>query len=372
MKQDLKQLVDSHGKKTVRRKLVDSIKDGEIEPDDVSIRAIWEAFVGPVGQTLDYAQGGSGMIEMADAAVDSSAFAEITGQVLTSAVMEGYNRPNFVGDSLFRVRSSNRKTERTPGFILQDNTSEVEEAMPYPEAGMRDKYVSFESGKKRGVILSITEETIFLDETGALVDRARDIGDFVRKDRETRMLDVFTGTTNNYYPNGSQTNIYSSGNNNLVESNGLTDWTNIEACLSAITDQVDDNGNKIVLSVDNIILPWALVATASHILNATSVQERTNSGNRVTEGNNPLSEIFTGGLPTIISSPLIDGYSSTSWYLGDPKRAFLYREHWPVQVFRRSRDTEDGWNRDIVEQIKIREWGTPHCRNHRYIYKNEA
>jgi hypothetical protein len=371
----LKQLVESEGVGPVCNKLKTLLASGEVKPSDFSIKELWESLVGPCGQTLEFAQRAEGFVQMSEAAVDSTAFADITGQVLTGQVLEAYNMVGYIGDSLFTVRPSRQRTERTPGFVLQDETDEVNEAEPYPESGLRDRYVSFTSGKKRGVLLSITEESIFFDETGVLLDRASGIGEFIRLDRETRMLNVFTGTTNNYYPDGTATTIYHADNSNLTTGNGLVDWTDIDACMQTMAAQTSPEGKKIIVPVNTIVVPWALRATALRIIGATEIRQTsaTSGAGSLIQTNGPnLVSSLVGATPRLVSSPLVDGYSGTAWYLGAPKRAFLYREHWPFQSFRRRRETEDGWTKDIVEQFKFREWGTAHCRDHRYNYKNTA
>ena len=378
--QALKQLVENKdiGVRGVCAKLQQLLSEGKLHPSDISVRELWESFIGPVSQTLEYSERHAGFQFLAEGATDSTAFASIMGQVLMARAMESYTQPAYIGDQLFDVIQTRRKTERMPGFTLQDNQGEVDEGMPYPESGMKDKYVSFESGKKRGVLLSITEEAVFLDETGMLLRRAADIGEFIRLNRETRMLDVFVGKTSNYYPDGVQTAIYAAGNGNVATTNALQDWTDIDAVMQVVAAQTDPEGNKILVDIRQLIVPWALVGTAARIMNATLLRVTTNTSNQTdSPGSSPLSPLFTGGMPSILTSPLLDGYTSpapgtTTWFMGNGPRAFLYREHWPFQAFRRRQDTEAAWTQDVVEQFKFREWGTAHCVDHRHMYRSTA
>ena len=376
--QSIKDLVESEGMRPVALKLQDLLDKGEVQPSDFSIKEMWEAFCGPVGSTLSYGMGRpgfQGVEPLAEASVGSSAFAGIMGQVLTAEAFTAYTRPGDIGGMLFRTRPSRRKVERKPGFILQDDTAEVDEGMPYPESGMRDRFVSYESGKKRGIILAITEEAVFLDETGVLLDRAMAIGDFIRQDKETRLLNVFTGTTNSYYPEGVATTIYSSGNGNLTTTNALVDWTDINLCMADMAAQTDPNGTLIVVVPRVLVVPFALLATAHRIVNATSIEQGAISAT-VPVGHVPnpafLRAITRGGSLDIVTSPLVDSYSATAWYIGDPQRGFLYREHWPFQSFRKRAESEDAFNKDVITKFKFREWGTAHCDDHRFTYKNTA
>lgn len=371
---DLRALVESEGSRAVARKVITAISEGKVRRKEVSVKQLWEAFVGPVNRTLEYSQRVEGFREMeiSEAETSSSAFANIMGHVLMDEAIAAYNRPGFIGERLFRVRTSNRRSERKPGFVLQNDQAEVIEGEPYPQSGMRGRFVSFESGNKRGVLLSLTEEAIFFDETGVLLDRAADIGEFIRIDRETRMLDVFTGEENRYYPEGVQTNIYHSDNKNLNSGNALADWTNLQTALLELAEQEDPEGEIIVIPVRAIVVPWALAATAARILGIIETRVAVDTDDLELTRGHPLS-ILLEATPQPITSPRLDSYSTTDWWLGDPQRAFLYREHWPFQAFRRrGQQTEDGWHRDVVEQFKFREWGTAHCEDHRYVQKNEA
>ena len=371
--QSIRNLVESEGSTAVAHKLGGLLAAKKISPTDFSIRELWESFVGPCARTLTYGQRQAGMVFMAEAAVDSTAFSNVFGQVLMSRALDEYQEPGFIGDLLFDVVPSSRRSERLPGFVLLDATDEVNEGMPYPDAGLRDRYVTVESGKKRGLILSITEESVFLDETGSLLRSAANIGSFVRRNRETRMLNVFTGTTASYNPLGVATTFYSSGNGNLIANNALQDWTDIDTAMQTLAAQTDANGVKVLVTPRVIVVPFALASTAGRIVNATQVTwelDPDEPGNRQTAGPNPLVRML-GASPTIITSPLLDDYDDgDEWYIGDPKRAFVYREHWPFQSFRKQRDSEAAFRRDVVEQLKFREWGTAHGVDHRPIQKN--
>lgn len=369
----LKKLVESRGAERATKILKDCLHKGELAPKEFHIKELWESFVGPCGQTLAHAQRGSGVINVAEAAVDTTAFANITGEVLMQRAMDAYERPEYVGDSLYDTIQSNQRQERIPGFTLQDETDEVEEAEPYPEAGIGDKYVDVESGKKRGLILKITEEAVYFDETGQLLRIAGQIGRFIRLNREKRQLDVFTGNgpDSAYQPSGENTDIYSADNGNLISDNELTDWNDVDTAMQTLGAQEDENGNKIMVQPRVMVGPLALRSTMLQIIQAMQTTQITNSDATETTGDNPIPDIL-GGTPQVINSPYLDDLDDgDEWYLGEPTQAFIYREHWPFQSFRRrGDDTKEAFERDVVEQFKFREWGSPHCVDHRYVLKN--
>jgi len=380
---NLKNLVESEGSRTIATKLRRLFEKGELRPEDVSVQELWESLVGPMPKTLSFEhRRGGHIMQLTEAAVDTTAFADVMGQVLMSRAMERYNITGYVGELLTDTLQTNKLSERAPGFLLQDATAEVDEGMPYPEAGMSDQYVSFLSGKKRGILLSITEEAIFRDETGWLLRRAGDIGEYVRADKETRILNVVTGTTTAYRINGVNTALYSAtaasagGHGNLQATNALVDWTDIDVVMKLIALQRGaDTTTSITIVPKQLVVPYALYATASRILRATSNDyiSRVNAA----AGTADAQYVMTGGNPyagmfALITTPRLDGYATTTWYMGDFKRALLYREHWPFQSFKRNANTEDGFKRDIAVQFKFREWGTSEVIDHRHAYQSTA
>lgn len=184
------------------------------------------------------------------------------------------------------------------------------------------------------------------------------------------MLSVFTGTTTNYYPAGVQTTIYSSDNSNLIADNALEDWTDVDTALQTLAAQTDANGQVILVVPRMVVVPFALAATGNRIVNATTVEKRTNSAADVAIGANPIQQML-GLVPQVVTSPLLDAYDDgDEWYLGDPKRGFVYRQHWPFQSFEQGATSEQAFERDIVLRLKFREWGTAHCVDHRPVVKN--
>jgi len=190
-------------------------------------------------------------------------------------------------------------------------------------------------------------------------------------------LTVFTGAgavaSASYKPDGTNTLIYdATANSNEITSNGLVDWTDIDTCMATIATQTDAAGQTIVVPVNALIVPYSLISTAARILNATGSVYGKDTESVRTNGPNPVSAIL-GGIPEVMTSPLISTLSevATDWYLGSPKDAFLYREHWPFQAFEK-RDPDSGFDTDVVIALKFREWGTPHCVDHRFMYRNAA
>jgi len=379
----IKNLIERVGAVECGRRVAELIATGRVRSTDISVRGLWEATVGPVGETLAAVARQRGFIKpLQEAAVDSTAFSAVFGQILFSRVMNEYSQDIWVCDQLVDTIQTTQLSERAPGFQLQDENAEVNEGMPYPEAGMTDEYVGFVSGKKRGEILSITEEAVFRDNTGFLLRKAGNISHYLRQQKEQRILNVVTGTTNAYRINGTNTALYSAtaasagGHGNLVATNALVDWTDVDAVLALIALQREsDMTTPVVVMVRQVLVPKALFATAMRVLDATGnyYLSRVNAaaGTPDTQygmqGSNPYA-----GQYALVSTPLLDALSTSSWYMMDGPRAFVYRQHWPLQMFRQGADSDLAFERDIVVRFKVREWGTAEVIDHRSTYQSTA
>ncbi|HQR08373.1 MAG TPA: hypothetical protein PLN21_16205 [Gemmatales bacterium] len=55
--------------------------------------------------------------------------------------------------------------------------------------------------------------------------------------------------------------------------------------------------------------------------------------------------------------------------MGDFPRQFIWKEIWPVQVFRQAAQEGDGFDRDVVAWFKVRYYGGINALDHRYVLK---
>ena len=369
----------------------------KIRAEDLSLRVLWEALVGPVEETLAFAMRASGrlsVIEMQEA-VDSTAFTSATSVLIASKVVEGYDQPNMIGDELVTILPSKLKQERVVGFTSLEGPQEVAEGMPYNESSFAEKYVTTDTAKK-GRILAITEEAIFFDQTGQIMVRAARLGEQTRLEREevilAGVLDIGTATANGYKsvyrPSGTAETLYSAGNNNyLATATPLVDWTDIDEALQYHADNVRDDraasGERrpIMFFPRDLLVARKLAGTAARILTATEQRSgdiTTGTGSQVISGN-PIRNIAPG--LRALSSPMIDYLAgltgsnyddSDDWLIGDFKRQFMWQEIWPLQVLRARQDDDAAFRRDVVVQHKVRYYGGIFASEERFVLKINA
>ena len=354
----------------------EAIESGAYTPFDFSIRDLFEHFV-PDGREIlsSWSQRSGGTrhgVVLAESGVDTSAFANITGQIVYARVLEVFNDPVFIGERVTTRVPTNFSGEKIPGIgQIGDEAEVIGEGKPYPVAGLSEEWIETPETTKRGMIVPITKEAIFFDRTGLVLQRASEAAQWLAVNKEKRILDVVLGITATYRRNGKSA-VATYGDNsgdhdwdNLAAANALQDWTDIENALLLFDDLVDPNtGEPILVQPNTVIVPTALSFTGRRILSATEIRETT-STNTVTISSNPLGGDRPGGTNGAAYELLSNQYvksrtsSSSTWFIGDPRGAFYYMENWPITSAEAPVNSEMEFTHDIVQRFKVSERGTP-------------
>jgi len=377
-------------------------RDGEtggIAPDEFSLKDLASEFVmegdhplglrgvnrvyDPAGQPISLTEATSG--------VDSTAFANITGQLLISKVMQAYQSEEFVASRLINNIPTRLSGEKIPGIALiadpgQDELK-VNEMQEYPRFGFGEEYVETPDTIKRGMIVAVTKEAIFFDRTNLVLSRAGEVGTVIGQNKEKRLLDAIIGGTKNYKRNGTTYWTYYSAADsgapyvNHLDANQLVDWTDIDNAEDLFAKLTDPNtGEPIVMSGRQLLVPPQLRSTANRVLSAT--ETRTGTSNIVVGGNPVAGMGITLNSSRLLYARLIAtdtyGHSESAanakgyWWFGDFKKAFGYMENWPITVSRSQQNSEAEFNQDIVVQFKASERGAAAVLEPRAIVRCRA
>lgn len=358
--------------------LSESLAKKYLRPESFSIRDLAESLIKDGSEyvrNLDTRRksGGLDLMEAANA-VDTAAFANITGQIIFNKMKDAFDDDDFIGDECVEIIPTTfLNGEKIPGIgRIGDEAEIVDESMPYPVAGVNEEYIETPATTKRGLIVPVTREAIVADRTAFLLKRASEVGQWLGANREKRILDVVLGVTNNYKRNGSAYNTYQSSTPWInQQAKTLVDWKSVEAAellLDAITDP--NTGEPISLKADTIIVPSALKYTARRILNATSIATVDNQANAATSREFAPSPLDTPY--RVLSNRYVKQRTSSAstWFLGSPKKAFAYMEVWPLTVVQAANNSEAEFMQDIVMRYKASERGAAAVIEPRYMTKN--
>lgn len=322
-------------------------------------------------------------------AITTNAFQVISGQVVFNSFMEAYLSEDFVFTKLIPTRKTDLSGEKIPGISeLGDQATVVNENEPFPLAGVGNNYIETPDTLKRGLKVAITKEAIFFDRTGLVLERSKQLGKSMGINKEKRAIDCVVDentTAARYKWRGNTIATYdnNTGNHtwdNLSASTGLVDHTDIDACEQLFANMLDpDTGEPIMVMADTIIVTPQLVGTAWRVLNSIMVSMqaggfattgdlyRTDSLSPVgrTEFSAPYKLVTSRLLPTRMAT-------DTSWFLGKPSAAFAWMENWPMAVIAAPANSQDEFDRDIVQQFRASERGAFATIEPRHMVKATA
>lgn len=342
---------------------------------EFSIRQLFEAFVEDgmeiVNSWSGRRRGTRDGVRLVEAGVDTSQFANITGQIVFNRILEVWNDPTFIGDRLMQTIPTEFNGEKIAGIgRIGDEAESIGESEAYPMAGVGEEWIETPETTKRGFIVPTTKEAIFFDRTGVIMQRATEVATWLRVNKEKRQLDCALGITSSYKRNGSAA-IATYGDNsgthdwdNLAASNALQDWTDVENALLLFDDITDPNtGEPVVCNPNQVVVPSALSFTGRRILSATEIREVSNT-NTTTLSGNPLGGDRSGLAGSGQSFELLSNQyvkartsSATTWFIGDFDAAFAYMENWPIQSVAAPSNSEAEFTHDVVHREKVSERG---------------
>jgi hypothetical protein len=292
----------------------------------ISIKAIYDGLVNAMHQDENLTE-----------AITSGVFLKLNRTQVVDEVMEGYGSVALVGRNL--VTPSQQPGKRTGTIARATTTATMEEVLEseeYKAATMSDKSVTFRQ-RKYGRRIDLTKETIMEDQTGTVLDTARNLGQVGAEWEEEKILSTIQDLTGfkGYNPGGTQTDLFSSTAtestdqtpaNNIKASNALADWTDIDNAKQLLASKLKENGKPIATSPNIALLaPVALSGTGGYILKNTA-DTRANRN-----ANSPREVLALPGGNHY--SPFLDVQSVSTWYLGDFKRQFKQTIYWPLQTF---------------------------------------
>jgi hypothetical protein len=350
----LRELLESHGEDQV----VDIIKEGiekkTFRPEDFSLRETWEA-----------CQTAAGLSTNIQEAITSSAFPKITGELINSRLIAAYESASLIGDELCTTVSSNVQMETIAGFTDAEGPEEVGENQDYKDSTISEKYVTADN-VKFGRMISITEEMIFFDKTGQVLEKARRIGLKTAQKREKLILQGVQDINSNVYkPSGVASALFTAARGNLITSAPFGE-SSLEALRKSAQLMKDDSEGSeadmdyVMIDLNNMIVlvPADLEVEAWQMANSALTPESgENAGN------------FFKSRFQVRTSPWVTSQSSTTWFAGNPKEDFWWMEVWPLQVISQAAGHDDSFKKDVKARHKVRFYGTVTCIDTKHWFK---
>ena len=376
---ELKHLYNSLGPKKAEKYLEENLQSGNLKADDFSIKEMAEAEFGhEFIQLCDPRFGPSKNVAriIEGDGVDSTAFSNITGQIVFSKVLEAFETATLAITPLVdNIRTNLMDGEKFPGLSQTGDVSQVvHEGMPYPRAGFGEDYIETPPMNKYGHIVPITKEAIFKDRTGQILRMASEVGTWLGVTKEKLIADMVAGCASTFATGGkwkwkgTEYDVYETNTVDFASyfykntlTDVLTDWTDIDAAFQLFANMQDPYTREpINLSPSLTLLTGpALTQDVMRFKNSTEVRVGTGSATvPMTISPNPIRS-FNHVESTFLYRRLIDTATAESaaaaakyWLIGDFRKAFAWMEGWPITPSQAPTNSADEFERDIVAQYK--------------------
>lgn len=355
----------------------EGLRSHQIVAESLSLRKLYEEFVPDGAEAihfLDPSESGSITAMEAGEAVNTAAFANITGQLAFSAVMETYQQATFIWPQLVKVIPTKLDGEKIPGIgLLGDSIESIGEGRPYPTAGLSEEWIETPRTIKRGLIVPVTAEAVFFDRVNLVLTRAGEVGEVIGVNKEKRILDCVCGLVNLYRRNGAAAAATYGDTpfDNLAASNALVNYQQIEAMELLFDGMTDPNtGEPIIVIPDTLLVPSALKRTAQGI--KASQGYVFTPGGFATSGTPVQMQTKQGVDYNIVTSPRVKARtgSASTYFYGQFKKAFAYMENWGPKVTKSLDDSEAAFTNDIVARFKVSERGAAAVLDPHYVVKS--
>lgn len=383
----LRETVKSHGVDTAKKVLREAIDAKRVAKEDLSLREMAEHMIGSDWASKLKEASSNTRLREAQEAVDASGFSAITGQLFVDEVKEKYKLATMVGGELFstsKVTNGNLATQRVP--FLSDTTDDpalVNQGQVYPQTSFVGQYIDLPAPEKYGRVCSLTFEMVYSDLTGQAFDSAGSVGRRVGLWEEKKKQRVVWGVVNNHSWNGTSYNTYltSGAWTNKTTGFTLTNWTSMNTLEQLFNKMRDPVLNEpIDIEAYSLFVMPNAYYTAKRILNATEVR----SGDVTAgAGDQLISQSPLEGYGKILTSKhafkmltdaaadggagLTESQANGYGLVGDFKKAFVWREVFPMQVIQAPPQNPAEFYQDIVFQVKANIFGVAGVRDPRYV-----
>jgi hypothetical protein len=339
--------------------LREALDKKHLRPADFSLRQLFESFIDDGRELADsFSPRQGGGVALLEAAVDTSAFSNITGQVVYTAVMQAFESEAFIFSSLVQTIPTQFNGEKIPGIgRLGDVAEPIGEGATYPQVGLSEDWIETPETTKRGFIVPVTKEAIFFDRTNLLLQRASEVGEFLGLNKEKRVIDCVLDENvadHRYKWKGTTYATYQAAAPwvNITASNALVDWTSIDTAEQTLNGITDPNtGEPVLVTPTHLIVAPRNLHVARQIINATEI--RSTDGDQQLIAKNPIDS-YQIASSRLLASRISD---DTDWLLGNPRKAFAYMQNWPVTVIQAPSNSEAEFTQDIVVRFKASERG---------------
>lgn len=356
-----------------------------LTPQNVNAAIIAEAMAcGGAGSALTEDVGSMAGAINATAFGDINAFTAITAGLLEISMMDGWQNPDFIMDSVMTTESTKMfEGKKSIGTSrLGDVGEERQPGEPTKRAQIGERWVTMPRTVENSLACLVTEEAVFLDLTGEVLQHANDVGEWIRWRKEIRQIDAWLGLSVQYNYKGTTYAPWQSlGYFNNSLSNELFHWQQVQNCRILFRDMLDvETGLRVQIRPNTVIVNEEKYVVAQSIFGelAESTEQRDAPGSTTQPQTiDKFRQPFKGQYK-ILTSPLIfqrmtdpttlfpnpgmglsANQASKYWWLFESGKVMRYMQNRPFRTQTAAPNQVDMLDRGIILYTRADERGTP-------------
>ena len=365
---ELRKRIELDGAARTSQHLTESLKQGDLSPEDFSIRDLAESFI----------PGGLSQFESMQVLTESAtdALVNTIGAVIDTKIKEAYNQEVFAVSRLVRTIPTRLDGEKIHAVgTISDGNLFIAPGTEYHAAGLDTGYIETPKTAKHGLIIPLTREAVFFDQTHHLLDRASEVGEILAQNKERRILEVVLGLKNVYRSNGGPAlttyaaAISPTQNWQNTLANELQDWESVERAEDKFGEMLDPiSGNPILIDPNTVLVMPPKRHLAHRLFYASSLSYESGSSTGMSI-RNPFAKYRLVSSRLAYQMYKMQPNADTTWFIGNFRKAFAYMENWPITVTQSLPGSEADFTQDVLIRFKASERGTPAVLDPRYVVR---
>jgi hypothetical protein len=232
--------------------------------------------LGEAGRFLAQVLDGRKSLDMFKEAMTTSDFPQLFGDIISRQTLATYEHWPVTWPAVAKkvlVRDFRDNKLYPPALGGDQRLEVVPEATNYPEKPITEQAPVTFTVKKYGRRLAFTFEAMLNDDLDMLRDMPQRLARAARRTEEREVTEQYVGTA------GPHASLYTSGNANIINTSNGAAATNPPLSIAGLQDaftvlgnQVDEEGEPIMVESVTLVVPPALEVTARNILSATELR----------------------------------------------------------------------------------------------------
>lgn len=245
-------------------------------------------------------------------ALTTDDFPILFGDVLSRSLLSGYGEQTYTWQN-YADRRTVRDLREIRLVMVNGGASRLErvgERDEYPESGIAESDQRVRPFKY-GRVFDLSLEMLVNDDLGVFSTN----GTMQRFGRGARRTEEWVATNLHTDANGPHAGVYTAGNGNIVDGNPPLSRSALQAGLQALSEQVDEDGEPIIIEAVELVVPTALELTAREILDTREYRITDAAGNVQILTGNGVSANLRLNVNHYIPRVADAANGATSWFL---------------------------------------------------------